>query len=128
MTLARWRLLGEAVAALGLATLAVRLLPFRRAVTAGGLRLGQPRTADIPEIRWSIETASRRLPWRSVCFPKGLALQAMLRRRGVDARLHYGVGTGDDGALEAHVWVAAGDDIVIGGEQSGRFRSVAAYP
>ena len=133
----RWRRLGrlrqllliEAVAALGAAAAAIRLLPFKRAVRLGSRPLPGKSAAQVsPDLAWSVEAAARRVPWRALCFQKALALQWMLRRRGVDARLHYGLAHDPAGELEAHVWVAADGRVIIGGDEATRFRRVATYP
>jgi hypothetical protein len=128
----RRALLAEALVALAGASAAIRFLPFRRAVKAGARPLSKAAQADserfVAEAVSGIEAVAARVPWRAVCFQKGVALQWMLRRRGIDARLHYGVGRDEAGALAAHVWIAADGMIVIGGEQSPRFRSLAVYP
>jgi hypothetical protein len=133
----RWRgldrqrrmLLVEATVALAAASAAVRFLPFKRAVRLGSRHLPSAVTGDMSaQVRWAVEAASRRAPWRSVCFQKGLALQWMLRRRGADATLHYGIARAENGELSAHVWVVEGDRILIGGEQAPNFRSVATFP
>lgn len=51
----------------------------------------------------------------------------MLRRRGVDAVLHYGIAREEAGELQAHVWVAAGDAIVVGGAEAPNFKCVAKF-
>jgi hypothetical protein len=77
----------------------------------------------------AIETAARRLPWRVVCIQKGIAAQRMLRRRGLDAVLHYGIGNDRDrDRLDAHVWVSVDGAPVIGGEEARAFAPVAAFP
>lgn len=125
----RKRLLAEAVVALGAASVAVRMMPFKRAVRLGARRLAGSEAPDlIGDARWAVETAARYIPWRAVCFQRGIALQWMLRRRGVDALLHYGVGCDEAGELQAHVWVAANDRVVIGGEEAERFQQVATFP
>ncbi len=124
-------LLLEAVAGLVVASTAVRLLAFKRAVRIGSIPILGDAISDtslVEDVRWAVEAAARRVPWRAVCIQQGIALQRMLRRRGVDARLHYGVGHGEGGKLQAHVWVAAGDRIVIGGEQAPQYRRLASYP
>ena len=138
--ISRWRRLGrqqqllliEGLAAVAAASAAIRFLPFTRAVRLGSRPLPSPVPAREDEIvasaRWAVETAARYVPWRAKCFQKGLALQRMLRRRGIDARLHYGIGRDETGELEAHVWVAAGDAVVIGGAEAPRFRRVATFP
>jgi hypothetical protein len=63
-----------------------------------------------------------------VCFQKGLALQTLLRGRGIDAKLNYGVGFDPERSIRAHVWVSADGDIVIGGEEAPNFRLLASLP
>lgn len=130
-----WRgmaLLAEASLALASAALVIHLLPFRRAIRFGSGGLSHSdHEASIEKLRRferSVERAAARVPWRTVCLQKGLALQWMLRRRGIDARLHYGIGKDDVGALCAHVWVSAGPAMLIGSEQAPQFQTVATYP
>lgn len=135
--IARWMRLGrlrqllliEASIALAAASAAVRLLPFKRAVRLGSRSLSAVRLQDVtPDARWAVKTAAHRLPWKAVCFQQGLALQWMLRRRGVDARLHYGIARDEAGELEAHVWITAGDRVIIGEDEAPRFQRVAIFP
>lgn len=122
------QLIVEAVLALLIASGAIRLLPFRRAFKVGTRPLGRKRAVAIRDAVWAVEAAGARVPWRVVCFQKGLALQAMLRRRGIDAQLHYGVGFDPARSLRAHVWVSAEGDIVIGGDEAPKFRLLASMP
>ncbi len=130
-----WRglaLLVEASVALAAAAVVIHFLPFRRAIRFGSGGLSyvdpDPTIEMLRRIERSVDRASARVPWRTVCLQKGLALQWMLRRRGVDARLHYGIGKDDAGALCAHVWVSAGQAMLIGSEQAPQFQTVATYP
>jgi hypothetical protein len=124
------RLCVHAATILTLASAAVALLPFRRAIGFGGVPLGdRPKSLGAEDCVWAVEAAARRLPWRTMCIEKGLAVQRLLRRSGVDASLHYGVRhRPNGGALEAHVWVTVDDRIVIGGEEAANFAEVASYP
>lgn len=126
----RQALLAEALLAVAGASAAIRLREFKRAIRMGSLPLTRQKAAsDITDdVRWAVETAARNVPWRAMCIQQGLALQWMLRRRGVDARLHYGIGRDEIGELQAHVWVAAGDSVVIGGDEAPRFKCVATFP
>ena len=130
----RRRLLAEAVFEVSLASAMIALAPFRATVAFGARQLGRVRPAHaetattIEQVRWSVEAAARRVPWRALCFEQGLALQRMLRRRGVPAQLHYGLGKNDDGAIAAHVWVAADNAVAIGGEAAAGFATVAIFP
>src|SRR5271163_3892061 len=42
------------------------------------------------DVRWAIARAAEYLPGETACFPRGIAAQAMLRRRGCNATLYYG--------------------------------------
>jgi hypothetical protein len=128
---AQWRLAIAAATTLAMASSVLRLTPFRRAIRFGSVALGrkQPRPSAVRDCVWAIEAIGRRVPWRSACIQQGLALQRMLRVRGVDARLHYGARQdAASGRLEAHVWVTVGGEAVIGGAEAGGFAEVAAYP
>ena len=120
-------LFAEAWVALTLASLAVRSWPFRWIVGSAGFRGrgGGPR--DPAAIAVAVRRASRRVPWRTVCFQEGLAAQWMLRRRGAPARLHYGIRSDAD-RLSAHVWVTLRGRPVIGEEREDPHRCVATFP
>ena len=122
-------ILAEAVVALMAGWAAVRFLPFRTAVRIASVELGhQAERPDVERVSRAVAVAAKRVPWRAVCFQQGLALQWMLRRRGVDARLQYGVGHAPSSELHAHVWVTVGDEIVMGGDEAPAYKSVATYP
>ena len=127
--LRQWPLLVETLVTLVAASGAIRLLPFRRVVRIAD-RSGTPRRrrGDVPTLIWAVEALARRMPWRTVCFQKGLTLHLMLRRRGIASLLHYGVGRGDADELAAHVWVSVDGEIVQGGDVVDRFRCLATYP
>ena len=124
------RLLREASLALGLASFAVAVLPFRRAIAVGAVPLcGSKDDSSIRDIRWAVEGAAPRLPWRTMCIEQGIAMQRLLRRRGIDARLRYGARP-DEGAagLKAHVWLTVGDEIVIGEAEAAGYAELAMFP
>jgi GNAT superfamily N-acetyltransferase len=126
------RLLFEALPALALASLAIKLVPFRRVAAAASRRgKGSGRAADeafVRKARWAVEAWSKRVPWRTVCFQQGLALHAILRRRGIASLLHYGVARDAAKGLRAHVWVTVDGRPAIGGEEAGGFACVATFP
>ncbi len=131
-----WRdrlLLAEATAILAIASIAIHLLPFRRvvgAVTRG--RLGNADEAaslsEIGRARWAVEACARRLPWKIVCFQKGLAIQMLLRRRDVPTALHYGVAQDQERGLSAHVWVTYEGEAIIGGDRAAEYTCLATFP
>jgi len=126
----RQLLLLRAALVLSVASCAVALLPFQRAIRIGPVPLGDSRHRLQPEdCVWAVEAVAWRLPWRTMCIEKGLAVQRLLRRSGTDARLHYGARHHPEtGRLEAHVWVTVAGSTVIGGEEARDFVEVATYP
>ena len=128
LTPERRRLLLDAIETLCLVSILLRF-SFRRT-----LRFGQasPRSASAEAIVencvWAIETAARLVPVRAKCIEQGIALQRMLRKRGVEARLHYGARTSPNKNVEAHVWVTVDSTAVLGGEEAAAFVELAAYP
>lgn len=125
----RRSLIIEATASLALASAALALLPFRRAIRLGSVSLGKESAGNAERVVSAVETVSRRLPWRNVCIHKGIAAQRMLRRRGFDAVLHYGISNDREGGrLAAHVWVSLDGSPVIGGEEASAYTPVGAFP
>lgn len=124
-----WGTIVEAGAALVIVSLATRLLPFKSYIGVGARRLEtKPARSGIEEAR-IIDAIANRAPFRAVCLQRGLALQWMLRRRGIDAVLHYGVQLKPDGQeIAAHVWVSVDGDVLLGAPQHLHYTEVARYP
>jgi len=125
----RW-LLVEAASVVTAASIAIRLLPFRLICKIAEREVNSRGGAseEIARVRWAVEAVSRRLPWKTVCFQKGLAVHTMLRSRGVETILHYGIRQEAGRDLAAHVWVTAGGTAIIGGEEAKGFTCLATYP
>lgn len=126
----RQGLLLRAAAILSAASGAVALLPFNRAIRLGSVAVRENRRRLRGEdCVWAVEAAAWRLPWRTMCIEKGIAVQRLLRQSGTDARLHYGARHHPvTGKLEAHVWVTVDGEIVIGGEEAAGFAEVGVFP
>jgi hypothetical protein len=125
------RLLAEALPALLIASAAIRLVPFRRLATRASRRASGDREADeafLRKLRWAVDRWGDKLPWRALCFERGLAVHQMLRRRGIRSVLHYGVSREGEAGIAAHVWVTVRGRAVIGGEEAPRFACVARFP
>jgi hypothetical protein len=128
--LSDWPLFAEALAALALASLAIAVLPFRRvaaAASSAGAGASVSDPATVRRVRGAIQGWARRVPWKAVCFQRGLALHWMLRRRGIPSVLLYGARREGDG-LAAHVWVDVEGETVIGGEEAPGFACLARFP
>ena len=125
-------LIAEATLSLAAAAAAIATLPFRKAVKLGSLSERsngrQSSESEVDDICWSVKAVAARVPWRAMCFERGLAVQWMLRRRGHDAKLVYGARLGEEEGLDAHVWVTLDDRILIGGEQAGEYQRLATHP
>ena len=128
------RVLVEALATLAMASLAIRLLPFRRTVEMMQGKGGHPRPDPAKaerltsQCRWAVTRWADRVPWRAVCFQRGLALHLMLRRRGIPSTLHYGVAQDGPKGLRAHVWITSEGRPVLGVQEAAGFACLATYP
>ena len=124
-----WRVIVEAGAALAAASAATRLLPFKRFIRLGALPVRHTRPLDARELARIMEGLGRRVPFRALCLQQGIAFQWMLRRRGIDAVLHYGMllpeGGGD---MLAHVWVSVDSEVLLGHRERNGYTEVARYP
>jgi hypothetical protein len=115
------------------ATLELRLAPTGNTIgllgAVGGEDADQPAAeAEVREaqlIGATVERVAARLPWHPTCLRQALAVQRMLRRRGIASRLHLGV-TGTTEA-EAHAWVTVGGHPIVGGLGHERFVPLAAF-
>ena len=127
-------LLGEALIALAIARIAMALLPFRRiAAWMGTPGAETPATATAAEIRvaeeigWAVGALARRVPWDGRCLAQALAATAMLRRRGLEGTVSFGVCRGETTELDAHAWLRFGPCMVTGGPGHQRFNSLTKF-
>ena len=135
-------LMAEAAFFLTVASLALKLVPFR--VIAG--RLGKALepaeaaalladAAAVPERREVIFEVSRAvrsaavyMPLRALCFEQAIAAKYMLRRRRITGALHLGVvpgGAGED--MTAHAWLDAAGAKVTGYPIAAHLTEVACF-
>ncbi len=127
--------LAEALALLVVASALLRLLPFRlvgrlASATAAAAPDDARRTHAVALVRWAVDRAAKRSPLRAMCIERGLAAAWMLRRRGIDATLFYGVAPRREGrgGIEAHVWVQHRGLDVSGTPEPGRYAVLATFP
>jgi hypothetical protein len=79
------------------------------------MRAPSTSTADgVRRIAWSVAAVTRRLPFHSSCLVQSLAVDAMLRRRGVRSAIYLGVQPPGGGTLAAHAWVVHDGEVVFG--------------
>lgn len=124
----------EAMLLLGLARLALRIIPEPRLFPwfCRSPRVPQPggaaRIRQIRHIRRAILVGARHAPWRTVCFPQAIAAQTMLRRRGIGTILVYGARRSRDDGLSGHVWLQDGDTIIIGEQAAADYHALIRFP
>ena len=83
----------------------------------------QALAAEIGAVVAAVAAAA---PFRALCLEQALAVRRMLVRRGVPAVLHIGMAQ-ESGGRDAHAWVTAGDRVVSGHADLGRFTVIARY-
>ncbi len=134
----RW-LLVQLLVLLGVARLALRIVPFRRLA-----RHLDPLQAETPpdappdhlaqarRVGLAIARVSPYTPWTSNCFPQALAAKYWLGRRGIPATLYLGVAlhkAADFPRSEmiAHAWLRCGPLLVTGGPGHERYTVTAHF-
>lgn len=131
---ARRRLLGEALIALLIARGAMAFLPFWRiAAWLGTPGAESSLTAADEEIRmaqevsWAVGVIARRVPWDGRCLAQALAATGMLRRRGLEGTVSFGVCQGESAGFDAHAWLRFGSCVVTGGPGHQRFKVITTF-
>jgi hypothetical protein len=71
-------------------------------------------TDEVKRVAWSVAAVTQRLPFRCTCLVQSLAVDAMLRRRGVSSEIRVGVRPPGSGTLVAHAWVEHHGEVVFG--------------
>lgn len=129
----RW-LIAEAALRLLIARLLLSCLPFRRlaamfsrTVIEAPLQKNERERLQ-EEVVWAIEKAAAHLPGKTVCFPRAIAAQSMLYRRGISTTMYYGAASKPEGGLIAHVWLQDGSTGVIGMPEPYTFCVLARFP
>ena len=126
----RLALLAEALFLVAFASLAVRALPFHVVIRlAGGSKRRFPKGSapGAEQFVWAVAAIARRVPWKAACIQQGLALYLMLRHRGLQAVIHYGIEPRNE-RLSAHVWVTVGSEVVLGARGRSGHKRVASFP
>jgi Transglutaminase-like superfamily len=122
----------EAILCLIAARVAVRVLPFRTLARSFERHVRTPeldgpaRDLVRAEVRRAVYRAALGLPGTD-CFPRAIAAQAMLRRRGVATTLYWGAATIPGEGLVGHVWLKDGEIGVQGSRASGRYSALASF-
>jgi len=140
MNPARRALLVEATVWLALARLALVLFPFRvvaahlgevcsPAEAAGRISQAIKNAADADTARavgWAVRLMAGKVPFKAVCLQQGVAAKLMLRRRGIQSALHFGVAPRPEG-LDAHAWLDTAGAKVTGYPVGDAFTELACW-
>ena len=128
------RLFVEAAIWLGVARLALLMVPFRWITPFLGRHMAEsPQTTEsehkeiVERISRVVQTASRHMPWECKCLTQAIACKSMLKRRGLRTTLYLGVAKGSEENLKAHAWLRTGDLIVTGARDMDRFIVVSTF-
>ena len=126
----------EAFVLLGVARLAVLILPFRWLAVSLGRHMAdagsEVRPGELDRARrvgWAVRAAAGRTPWTSVCLPQAVAAQWMLKRRHIAGTVYLGVAKRETASrgLAAHAWLRCGDVILTGGVGHANFTVVSTF-
>jgi hypothetical protein len=125
----------EAALWLGIARLAIRLVPFRRIapflgkhMTESPQRIAPAHRRFAERISWAIKTARRHMPWEGRCLVQAMAAKGMLKLRGFQSTIYLGLAKeGEVENLKAHAWLRTGDMIVVGTRGNDRFTVVSTF-
>ena len=88
-----------------------RLLGGSRQFAEGGIAVDEMAQATAKRLGRLVNIASRHGPYNATCLRHSLALWWLLRRRGLPAELHIGVGK-EEALVRAHAWVELGGLVV----------------
>ncbi len=137
----RW-LLAESYVLLGLARLAINLVPLRRLAPWFGSQ-SQETPAEITpanlheaeRIAWAVRTASHHTPWQSNCYPQAFTAKLLLRRKQIPSTLYLGAAlhpntagqTVATPAMTAHAWLRCGPLYVTGGRGQDTYTVLAVF-
>jgi hypothetical protein len=69
------------------------------------LRAVQNRQAESERVSWAVRTAARGWPGGATCLTEALTARALLRVRGSDVSLRFGVARDPNARLDAHAWL-----------------------
>jgi hypothetical protein len=122
----RWGLAAQATIAVLYFRVALWVFSFatvrRMADVLARLVARSSATHDPAAIARMILRAGHLVP-RTSCLVRAMAAKVLLAANGKASLIHIGVaGTGE--SFEAHAWVECDGEVVLGGEEAGRYRTL----
>ena len=111
----RRRLLLEAAVLFAAMRAALLIVPFgtlRR--LQGRVSRGVAQVDDPDSVGWAVQAVALRLASRPSCLLKALVADLMLRHRGYESTVHFGVRRREPRGLDGHAWVECEGHVVVG--------------
>jgi len=81
----------------------------------------------IRKLRIYVAKIGDKLPWECTCFVNAVTAKQVLKSRNHHSTIYFGVGRGDESAIDAHAWLDCGDITVVGGENKLKFTPISYY-
>nr|WP_321356422.1 lasso peptide biosynthesis B2 protein [uncultured Draconibacterium sp.] len=84
----------------------------------------------LKQIQYSILRASRRSPWRTMCFEQALTARIMLSRRKIKSVIFFGVNIDNENSnkkMTAHAWLICSGFTVTGGKNNEIYTVVGRF-
>lgn len=129
-------LMAEAAVCLAVARGVLLVFPFRHVARRLG-RLTSPGAAAAAggdqelakAVGWAVRRTATYVPFKAVCLQQAIAARMMLRRRGVESALHFGVARGESPAspLRAHAWLDTAGAKITGYPVRAGFVEIACF-
>lgn len=122
---------------LGLASLAIAIVPFRHIAPRLGkhagleqpeMDIGAAQAARAREIRRTVQLAAHFAPWRADCYPQAIVARALLGIYGLPFALCMGLRNDPlSGQVQAHAWIRCGEICVTGDAEENTYRVVGVF-
>lgn len=74
-----------------------------------------------------VKTTCAYTKWESKCMVQALSSKWMLKRRGIDSTVYFGIKKDEEGKLKAHAWLRVGDKVLTGIHGHKSFKVVNLY-
>lgn len=74
-----------------------------------------------------VKTTCAYTKWESKCMVQALTSKWMLKRRGINSTIYFGIKKDEEGKLKAHAWLRVGNKILTGIHGHKTFKIVNIY-
>ena len=92
-----------------------------------GTEVDEGTMAVARKVGWAVCTVAPSMPFKALCLQQALAAHAMLRRRGIEVPIHFGVGRNESSQFEAHAWLEVAGVEVTGYPVAASLREIGCF-